>query len=311
MKKVIRKAKETGKVAWEHKLKILVSIVVISSLSIWFFWQEILITANIFFEEFLDNWWRIGLLVLFYKIVQMSIFNLVKRFAINKSMDRFKKTIIYSEMDELFLISYSLIVKKISKNKYVIIFLGSRLFKVIMWLLTPVIAFFAFFETGAGAYIVGKVFAANFWTAILAWISNIPGLFTLLGLGIWIWIENKLPWIPRFYNLLYSVTRKYFGKYWVYVEKVANFFLDIFYKFDMVTFHKMGLWFDIRERNFIRFMKCSIYKSVGKRNYKRYMRIVETHNTNQIAKKLEKERLERVRRFTMLRKRAKILKRVK
>jgi len=311
MKKVIRKAKKAGGLAWQYKIPIALAIVVIVSFFTWFFWVEINIAKDKFIEEFLDNWWRIGLLVLFYKIVQMSIFNLVKRFAINKSMDRFKKTIIYSEMDELFLISYSLIAKKVSKNRFVIIFLESRLFKVILWLLTPVIAFFAFFETGWGAIILGKVFAANFWTTILVWISNIPGLFTLVGLAVWIWVETTFPWVPRFYNWLYSVVRRYFGKYWVYVEKIGTFFLDLFYKFDMATFHKIGLWLDIRERKFIRLMKYKIYMSVGKRNYRRYMRIVQSHNANQIAKKLEKERMERVRRFGMLRKRAEILKRVK
>jgi len=308
MRKTIKKAKKAGTVAKKHIKPISIVTILIGVAAVWYFWFDIMFLLNEMWEQIKKNWFKVPIAFAAYKLFVLAVVNLTKRFAINKGMERFKKTIIYSEMDELLLINISIRYKKFKNYPIVKAFLDSFIVKTISYLFSGISFIYVSIKTGLATTMIANLFTAQFWTLVLTWIMNIPGFMTIIGLAIWLWLEANLPWVPRFYNWLYSVIRNNFGKYWSLFEICGNYIIDDIYKFEMKYFHPMGVYLDTKEVIFIKYLKRYIYKTKGRRNYRRYRKIVIAHNNKQIANKLEKERIARVFRFGLLRRRVKMLK---
>ena len=308
MRNTIKKAKKARITAKKHIKPISIILIIIISVSVGYFWGDIMTLLSKLLEELKENWFKIPLAFAAYKLFVITIVNLTKRFAINKGVERFKKTIIYSEMDELLLINISIRYKIFKSYKIVKFILDSFIVKLFSFLLSSLSVLWISIKTGLAGTMIANLFSAQFWTLVLTWIMNIPGFITILGLAIWLWLEAYLPWVPRFYNWIYSFIKRNLGKYWTLFEICGNYILDDIYKFEMKYFHPMGIYLDTKEVVFIKYLKRYVYNTKGRRNYRRYRKIVISHNNKQIVSKLEKERVARVFRFGILRRRVRMLK---
>lgn len=326
MKKVIKGAKKTADIALEHKKKVSAVTAILIIVAIWFFWHDIvnIITVVIptFFEGMYEglkkNWLNIGMTIFAYKLVVLIVGNLSKRFFINRSVDRFKKSLIYSELDELLHI-FIKIKSKDFKNKIeqweeipYIGFLISILIKFVSWIVLLVFLLVALFKFGLGKILLTKVLSAQFWSGILIFVMNIPGFFIIAGLMFWLWLETHIPWIPKFYYWISIKVRIILNPIWnKFIEPIIDLFSDIFIAFEEKVMEPIGDRLDNFELKVNKRLKFFIYNKKGSRAYKKFMKIVSLHNDKQLHEKEKKERQIRVSQFSMLRRKAKTLKMLK
>jgi len=326
IKKASKKAVKGVEIAIEHKGKLSFVIIVISIIACWYFWADIVTFFrddipriwNTFYQGIVDNWFTIGLTIFAYKFTLLVVSNLSKRFIINRSVDRFKKSLIYSELDELIHISAGIATdnfKRKVKELEQIPFVGKMIalfINTISAIIALVVAIYTLVKTGLFKYFLGKIFSAQFWNFILMFVMNIPGFFIITGLIIWIWLENHIPWIPRFYYWVSMKVRFILDPIWDSIvvpisEEVANWLMVVEEK----VFKPIGDWLDNLEMKIIHRLQEYIYYQRGDRNYKRYMRLVRIHNAKQLREKKQKEKEMRVRQFGINRRRIQSLREMK
>jgi len=308
-----RKIKRGVKVVKEHNKKISIFLVLLFVVAVYYFWNDIINTLLFLLEGFKKNWRTILLGFVSYKVV---IINLSKRYAINKGVERFKKTLIYSEMDELISIWFSVIsgeiktkIKIAEELKFIGWFITFTV-NILSWIIFVISTLFAIFKLGLGKLLITKVLSAQFWTAILVWLSNIPGFFTFLGVWIWIWIETKVPFIAKIYFWFSMKIRIILDPFWDRIEPMLNNTWDYILKVELRILTPIGDFIDDLEIKIINRIKEYIYYEKGEKKYNRYMKLVVKHNAKQLAKKEENEKERRVEQFTLLRKRAIALKKL-
>ncbi len=326
MKKVIKGAKKIAELAVEHKKKLSIVTILVVLLLVWFFWADItyIITITIpnFFVELYNgitkNWLKIGLTLFLYKFTILVVSNLSKRAFINRSVERFKKSLIYSELDELIHIffrikseDFYLKLKKWEEIPY-IGFIISIFVKFISWILFVIMFFIALFKFGLGKLLLTKVLSAQFWTNILMFVMNIPGFFVITGLIIWLWLEAHLPWIPRFYYWVSMKLRIFLDPIWdSFVVPLAEKVSIVLISFENKVIEPIGKWFDNLELKAIYRLKEYIYYRKGEEKYNKYMKLVRIHNTSQLREKEKKLKELRVKQFSVMRRRVETLRKLK
>jgi hypothetical protein len=300
VKKAIKKGKKVGEVINRNKLISSLILFVLVVVLAWFYWADIvkIITEVIphtlanMYEGFKKNWLKIGLALFVYKFIVLVTVNLAKRFAINKSMDRIKKSLIYSEMDELLSIAFKIKLSKIKqkidtlKNIPFVGWIIAMVVNFISAILAIIVFIYFLVKTGMLKFLLGKVFSAQFWTGVLTFVMNIPGFFIITGLFIWLWLEKHLPWIPRFYFWVSMKVRVLLDPIWdSIVVPFSDYMAEKLFAFEQKYIKPIGVKIDILEDKIIHSLKEYIFKEKGAKAFMRYIKIIKSHNAEQLEKK--------------------------
>jgi len=299
-----------------------------------FFWNDIvnvvlveipkffLETISNFFKDMWKgikkNWLTIGLTIFAYKFTLLVVSNLSKRFIINRSVDRFKKSLIFSEMDELLAIyfrikieNFNKLVDRWEKIPFIGWFIGIVV-RFLSWILFLIVLFIFIIKTGLYKVIFTKVLSAQFWTNILLFVMNIPGFFVITGLIIWLWLEAHIPWIPKFYYWVSMKFRILLDPIWdSLVIPFSKWVVEKLLIIEQNIFKPISDWFDKLELRIIHRLKEFIYYEKGEEVYEKYMELVKKHNEEQLYKKEEKAREIRIKKISAMRKRVQTLRELK
>ncbi len=262
-----------------------------------FFSKDIPKMYNDLIDEFKENWVKIGAFIIGAKFLFFVIYNLAKRFLINTSVDRVKKSLIHSEMDELIeisarktLVKYAKKAERLKKIPYVGVLI-TVLLKIFSFAGFLVFLAIALVKFGLGKLLITKVLSAQFWTGMLVFITNIPGITYLFFLYVWLWFETHIPWVPRFYYWVSENFRILLDPIWdTVVVPIQNKISDGIDVVNEKLLIPISDWFDMLEVRIIKALKRYLYFNSDKESYKRYMKLVQEHNKMQLEKKAEHDR---------------------